>query len=117
MPGAKSIYFDECISGNFIGVDFGFKKDLSNYQNDNFRTFSNENRPVYLKNRPTIRKRRFVDRLINIINPLHVSILHKYEKLIRERSKIYELSNYKINCDKLDKVQIINKILDIYENK
>ncbi len=37
--------------------------------------------------------------------------------LIKERSKIYELSNYKINCDKLDKDQIINKILDIYENK
>ena len=37
--------------------------------------------------------------------------------LIKERSKIYELSNYKINCDKLDKTQIINKILDIYENK
>ena len=41
----------------------------------------------------------------------------KINNLIRERSKIYELSNYKINCDKLDKVQIINKILDIYENK
>ena len=37
--------------------------------------------------------------------------------LIKERSKVYELSDYKINCDKLDKVQIINKILDIYENK
>ncbi len=41
----------------------------------------------------------------------------KINNLIKERSKIYELSNYKINCDKLDKVQIINKILDIYENK
>ena len=37
--------------------------------------------------------------------------------LIKERSKFYELSDHKINCDKLDKVQIINKILDIYENK
>ena len=41
----------------------------------------------------------------------------KINNLIKERSKIYGLSNYKINCDKLDKVQIINKILDIYENK
>jgi len=41
----------------------------------------------------------------------------KINSLIKERSKIYELSNYKINCDKLDKAQIINKILDIYENK
>ena len=41
----------------------------------------------------------------------------KINNLIKERSKIYELSNYKINCDKLDKAQIINKILEIYENK
>ena len=41
----------------------------------------------------------------------------KINDLIKERSKIYELSNYKINCDKLDKVQIINMILDICENK
>lgn len=37
--------------------------------------------------------------------------------LIKERSKVYELSDHKINCDKLDKDQIINKIIDIYENK
>ena len=41
----------------------------------------------------------------------------KINDLIKERSKIYELSNYKINCDKLDKFQIINMILDICENK
>ena len=41
----------------------------------------------------------------------------KINSLIKERSKVYELSDYKINCDKLDKVQIINKILNIYENK
>ena len=37
--------------------------------------------------------------------------------LINERSKIYELSNFKVNCDKLDKTEIINKIKNIYENK
>ena len=37
----------------------------------------------------------------------------KINNLIKERSKIYELSNYKINCDKLDKAQMISKILDI----
>ncbi len=37
--------------------------------------------------------------------------------LIKERSKFYSLSNHRIDCDKLDKVEIINKILDIYENK
>ena len=38
-------------------------------------------------------------------------------KLIKERSKSYCLSDYKINCDKLDKIEIINKILYIYESK
>ena len=37
--------------------------------------------------------------------------------LIKERSKFYSLSNHRINCDKLDKFEIINKILDIYEYK
>ena len=34
----------------------------------------------------------------------------KINNLIKERSKIYELSNYKINCDKLDKFQITKNI-------
>ena len=37
--------------------------------------------------------------------------------LIKARSKVYKLSDHKINCDKLDKVKIINKISEIYENK
>ncbi len=36
------------------------------------------------------------------------------KKLIFERSKIYNLSDYKINCDKLTKDQIIKKIIKIY---
>ena len=36
--------------------------------------------------------------------------------LIKKRSKVYELSDYKIDCDKLDKVKIINKIINIYES-
>ena len=39
------------------------------------------------------------------------------KNLIKERSKYYSLSNYRINCDKLDKIEIINKILNIYEYK
>ena len=39
------------------------------------------------------------------------------KKLINERAKIYNLSDYKINCDKLDKKQIVQKIVKIYENK
>ena len=39
------------------------------------------------------------------------------KKLIIERAKIYNLSDYKINCDKLDKGQIIKKIIKIYESQ
>ena len=38
------------------------------------------------------------------------------EKLIIKRSTIYNLSDYKINCDKLDKRQIVEKIIKLYEN-
>tara|TARA_B100000579_G_scaffold205088_1_gene167621 strand:- start:1653 stop:2165 length:513 start_codon:yes stop_codon:yes gene_type:complete len=37
-------------------------------------------------------------------------------KLIVKRSKFYNLSDYKINCDKLDKEQIVEKIINYYEN-
>tara|TARA_Y100000590_G_scaffold177283_1_gene202452 strand:- start:1799 stop:2308 length:510 start_codon:yes stop_codon:yes gene_type:complete len=40
----------------------------------------------------------------------------KMKKLIIERAKIYNLSDYKINCDKLKKDQIVKKIIKIYEN-
>ena len=50
--------------------------------------------------------------------PLAVSLTKgQINNLIKERSKFYSLSDHKINCDKLDKVEIINKILDIHENK
>ena len=38
------------------------------------------------------------------------------KKLIIERSKIYNLSDYKINCDKLNKKEIAKKIIKIYAN-
>ena len=37
-------------------------------------------------------------------------------KLIEERSKFYEKAHFKINCDKITKTEITNKILDLYEN-
>ena len=37
-------------------------------------------------------------------------------KLIGKRSTTYNLSDYKINCDKLDKKQIVEKIINLYEN-
>ena len=36
-------------------------------------------------------------------------------KLIIKRSTTYNLSNYKINCDKLGKKEIVNKIIELYE--
>ena len=49
--------------------------------------------------------------------PLAINLTKdQINSLINERSKFYRLSSHRINCDKLDKVEIINKILDIYEN-
>tara|TARA_B100001250_G_scaffold79516_1_gene65293 strand:+ start:1120 stop:1632 length:513 start_codon:yes stop_codon:yes gene_type:complete len=41
---------------------------------------------------------------------------HELKKLIVERSKIYNSSDYKINCDKLEKNQIVKRIIKLYEN-
>ena len=49
--------------------------------------------------------------------PLAMKIdILELQKLIIKRSTIYNLSDYKINCDKLNKNQIVKKILTIYEN-
>ena len=34
-------------------------------------------------------KRRFIDRLVNIIHPIHVNLLYRYELLIKERVKVF----------------------------
>tara|TARA_B100000579_G_scaffold357503_1_gene313501 strand:- start:5 stop:517 length:513 start_codon:yes stop_codon:yes gene_type:complete len=38
------------------------------------------------------------------------------QNLIIERSTLYNLSDYKINCDKLNRMQIVEKIINFYEN-
>ena len=38
------------------------------------------------------------------------------KRLIVDRSKIYNSSDYKINCDKLNKNKIVKKIMKFYEN-
>ena len=43
------------------------------------------------------------------------SAKNEIKKLIFERSKIYSIANYKINCEKFSKNEIVKKILDIYE--
>ena len=42
--------------------------------------------------------------------------ISEIKKLISERSKIYNFSDYKINCDKINKNEIVKKIIKIYEN-
>ena len=39
------------------------------------------------------------------------------KKLFTERKDVYELANYKINCNRLTKNDIINKIISIYEKQ
>ena len=52
MLGAKSVYADECLKGNFIGVDFGIHQDLSGRFHDTWRDFNEEFIPVYLEKHP-----------------------------------------------------------------
>tara|TARA_B100000965_G_scaffold329970_1_gene293578 strand:+ start:271 stop:783 length:513 start_codon:yes stop_codon:yes gene_type:complete len=40
----------------------------------------------------------------------------KFEELMNKRSKIYSKADFKINCNKLSKNEIITKIIEIYEN-
>ena len=42
--------------------------------------------------------------------------ISEIKKLISERSKIYNFSDYKINCDKINKNEIVKKIIKFYEN-
>ena len=38
------------------------------------------------------------------------------EKIYLTRKKIYSLADFKVNCDNMDKAQIVKKILNFYEN-
>ena len=40
----------------------------------------------------------------------------KLKNLIIKRSAMYNLSDYRINCDKLNKKEIVEKIIALYEN-
>jgi restriction system protein len=52
MLGRKSMFAQECFSGNFIGVDYGIHQDLSHKLPDEWRAFNREYIPIYLENRP-----------------------------------------------------------------
>jgi shikimate kinase len=40
---------------------------------------------------------------------------HEIKEIIKKRSKIYSKAMFKINCNKLTKTEIVNKIIKIYE--
>ncbi len=52
MLGQKSIHADECLSGGFIGVDFGIDQDLSHELPDRWQDFNHKFRPVWLDKHP-----------------------------------------------------------------
>ena len=45
------------------------------------------------------------------------SSIDELVNLIKKRSIVYSESRHKINCEQLSKNEIVNRIIDIYENK
>ena len=43
------------------------------------------------------------------------SSVNEIKKMIMDRSKMYSMANFKVNCENLSKNEIVNKIKDIYE--
>lgn len=52
MLGQKSIHSETCLSGGFVGTDFGMHLDLSGRLPDEWRDFNKEFIPVYLSKHP-----------------------------------------------------------------
>ena len=47
MPGGKSIHLDECLGGEFIGVDFNLNEDLTKFFNTDWEGFKKKFKPYY----------------------------------------------------------------------
>ena len=56
MLGRKSAHAAECLSGGFIGTDFGIHQDLARKLPDDWRSFNREFIPVYLALNPGKKK-------------------------------------------------------------
>jgi restriction system protein len=52
MLGAKSAFLNECLAGNFIGVNFEIYQDLKFELVDDWREFNKKYIPIYLSNHP-----------------------------------------------------------------
>tara|TARA_Y100000996_G_scaffold302903_1_gene240243 strand:+ start:14 stop:526 length:513 start_codon:yes stop_codon:yes gene_type:complete len=87
--------------GGFVNASirkYTLKKCISVWLNCKYETLINR-----IKNS---KKRPLAMKLSNL----------ELQNLIIKRSAIYNLSHYKINCDKLNKKQIVEKIINFYEN-
>ena len=56
MLGKKSIYAEDCLKGNFIGVDFDVHEDLTGKLTENWRDFNHEWIPKLIKQTPDMSK-------------------------------------------------------------
>jgi restriction system protein len=52
MLGAKSAHLEECLRGNFIGVDLDIEQDLSKHLYENWRDFNKKFIPLWLEKNP-----------------------------------------------------------------
>jgi len=52
MLGKKGIFLDECLKGNFIGVDFEIYQDVSKDLTENWRDFNRKYIPIWLERFP-----------------------------------------------------------------
>lgn len=52
MLGAGGMYAERCYKENFIGLDYGVEKDLTNHLPENWRDFNKKFISVFLENRP-----------------------------------------------------------------
>lgn len=50
--GARSLYAKECYEGNFIGVNYGINKDLTNDLPENWRDFNSKFREIWMDVHP-----------------------------------------------------------------
>ena len=53
MLGRKSMHAEECITGKFVGADFGFKSDLTGQLPEDWRSFNKRFVPVFMEMNPS----------------------------------------------------------------
>jgi len=87
--------------GSFINEKI--RKEITN---NHFSFWLNWSDDILLKRIKSNKKRPLAFNLTDI----------EIKNLIKKRSKIYANAEFKINCDKLSKIEIVKKITKIYGN-